>query len=166
MKDYTITINTKDVFYDVDKMTDVKARAADNGSNAKAADSIRSDAAGKDKLIFERYTANKVQEIYSLLDFCIKPGGTVLTYNNALDTAAASYAIIVSLPGNVDANQVKVAAQLVHEWVVNAVAVEWLSNITGVKVDNFVTEQNDLALRIRNLLSYKKRPTRPSDFVV
>jgi hypothetical protein len=160
MKERTITIAKKDIFFDVDAQTHVFARATE-GSNLKRADALEADSA--DTMagsLLTRYADQRIGELEERISRFLKTPTSAVTSAAAAIGTATSYTMTLYVETGFQDELLDPLAKAMEKYVAHGVTADWYT-AAGDALGGVYLQMlpGDLA-RIQEYLVKRKTPSR------
>lgn len=156
MKDWTVTLAKKDVYFDIDFLSH-KYSETSGGENPVRDDGVatETDAAGS-KRIVRRLCDNRAADIRVQLARFIKPTSAV-SGNDTQDDANWTFNLYV--PTEADGSTLAPLAELFHEYIVTGALHDYYAHL-GVNANREFLQNRGMAAlaRIRELIYYRPMP--------
>ena len=160
IKDWTITIKKKDVFFDIDILSLYFAEVVAGDSPVKS-DRIAAETAKPGQArVFKRLCDHRLSDIKQLLEKFITPTISTSSTRTEDDTlATGDWTINLTITDEADDNTLPTITDLVHDYLVSGALADWYAQvgIANNRESLNLRAQNDYD-RIRELIYYRPMP--------
>lgn len=160
MKTRTITIAKKDIFFDVDAVTHVFARATETG-NLRRADAMESDTGDTfAAALLTRFTDQRAGELGEHISrFLATPGSAVSEASAALGTAT-SYTFSLHVEDAFQDEQMNPLATAMESYMAHGATADWYTSVGDAQANAYQQMLPADLIRIKECLINRKFPTR------
>ena len=156
MKTWTITLNKKDIFYDIDAITHDYAMASREGVTARERDAMSSDAEEQaDHDVLTRFADNRVSSLVHHMSFAVA-ATTDTTSDDTL--SSGDYTITLSVLDRCEDKVLDSITKLMHEYVVKGSLKDWYDLLGVSRGDLYSARLAEIEKLIIGLLLSRSIP--------
>ena len=160
IKTWTITVNKKDVFFDIDLLSLYFSEVVSGDAPAKA-DRIAAETAKPSQArVFKRLCDHRLSDIKQLLEKFITPVTSTNVTRSASDTLVdTNWQISITITSEADDNTLPTITDLVHDYLVSGALADYYAQvgIANNRESLNLRAKNDYD-RIRELIYYRPMP--------
>lgn len=155
-KSKTITIQKKDLFFDIDALSLTYTKA--NGNDVVKANAISTDSlSAMEMRVLTRLMDRRVAELRDLMRRILTTATVSNAVTNALDSGT-SYSFALTVTVEVEDNTLDSIAKLMHDYIVKGTLADWYADVGAGNSESLAARARDSYDRIKELIYYKPFP--------
>lgn len=157
----TITIDVKELIYDIQNKTYLTGRSRGDGKNYRQVALMQANDDEENLNQIMRSVGNAFAKIESELVEVMTPGPNAAT--NTLSLTDASRRFELDLPSNFNGTAINAIAAAIHQFIVCHSTAEWFMITNKPDTEDYAKIAGESLVLLRESLCKRKRPSRKSE---